>query len=360
MLSLTTTHLQPGNQPELGEPAAPAKQKFPGFDYLRVCFMVSVITGHANFAVTWAANLEQHIGQGPNFWDCFYFNLQSIAVPTFILVSNLLFCMKPVTKERTLARLQKLACLYIFWVGAWVYYTKPHVEMQALSLLEFFLRGGGWLFYFIAVLILMTMQTAFIAGLSRKGQAIAFGICTLIFIGTVWYISMDYRWAKGAYYWVPTCFVLIPCFAVWLSRKLPQFASDPKARWRWALLLLAVSFVAALMEWRFAAPPGLMDEARKWLPKHARFSIQFASLAVVILSLGIHRQPGPVVRFLARNSLGIYCLHGFVIGGFVRAAQGVLGDRFPLLVIPVACFFVIVACALVAEFLRRAFRHRLV
>lgn len=322
--------------------------------------MVSVITGHANFAVTWAADLAGRIGQGPNFWDYFYFNVQSIAVPTFVLISNLLFCMKPVTWVRTQARLQKLAYLYVFWVGTWVYCTKPVIEMKALSLLEFILRGGGWLFYFIAVLILTTMQTAVIAVIARKWQAVALGVSAFILLATQWYVSIDYRWVKSNYYWVPSCFVLIPCFAVWLSQQLPLLATDNKARWRWALLLLAGSVATGLFEWHFAVPPELLDEFRKWVPKHARFSIQFASLATVILSLGIRRQPGPVVRFFARNSLGIYCLHGFVIGGFIKAAQGVLGDRFPLLVIPAACFGVILACAIAAEFLRRAFRQRLV
>jgi|GEM_PF-1301374 len=359
-LPLTTIHLQPGSPNEPGEQVEPMKQKLPGFYYLRVGFMVSVITGHANLVVTWAANLERQIGQGPNIWDFFYFNVQSIAVPTFVLISCLLFCIKPVTPARTVARLQKLAYLYIFWVGTWVYYTKPAIDLSILGLLTFFLRGGGWLFYFIAVLIVMTMQTSLIAVISRKWQAVVFGICALMLLITEWYVTTDCRWTKSSFYWLPSCFVLIPCFAVWLSRHLPQFVNDPKARWRWILLLLAASMIAGLIEWRFAAPREMLDEGRKWIPKHARFSIQFASLATVILGLGIRRQPGAVIRFLARNSLGIYCLHGFVIGGFVKAAQFVFRDRFQPLAIPAACLGCIVACSLVAEFLRHAFRQRLV
>lgn len=321
--------------------------------------MISVITGHANLTVTWAANLEQILGPGPNFWDYFYFNIQSIAVPTFILISSLLFCLKPVTWARTRSRLQKLACLYLFWVGAWTYYTKPTFEMTPLGLLEFLLRGGGWLFYFIAVLILMTVQTFVIARLSRRGLAIAFVLCALILLGTECYVGTHLRWVKGSYYWLPSCFALIPCFAVWLSTRSSRFATDPGTRWRWAITFLVVCVVAAVVEWQFAAPREVLDMSRRWVPKHARFSIQFGALAVVVLSLGIRRQPGRLVTFLARNSLGIYCLHGFMIGGFLRAADSVLGNRFPLLAIPAACLAVIAFCSLVSEFLRRAFRHRL-
>lgn len=354
-LSYPLTELQ-----DCSEAVPVARTSYPGFDYLRVLFMISVVTGHANFAVTWAAHLEQSIGQGPNIWDYFYFNVQSIAVPTFILISCLLFCMKPVTWGRTRARLQKLAFLYIFWVGAWVYYTRPVIEMNFLSLLEFFLRGGGWLFYFIAVLILMTVQTACIAVISRKWQIVVFCVSACVLFATEWYLTADYRWLDHYSYWLPLCFVLIPSFAVWIATQLPRWRDDKRARWRWALLLLVLSVVAGFIEWYFSAPRELLDEYRRWMPKHARFSIQFAALALVILASGVGRQPGVLMRFLAKNSLGVYCLHGFVIGGFLKTSQSLIGKQLPMLVIPVACLGVIFACAIASEFLRNALRQRLI
>ena len=345
---------EPITVPDLGG------NRLPGFDYLRVCFMLSVISTHANLVISWAVDLEKYVGLGPNFIDFFYLHIQSAAVPTFILLSSFLFCSKPVTWSRTRSRLKKLSFLYIFWVSAWVYYTRPVVEMNFLSILELVLRGGGWLFYFIAILILMTIQTAVIAVVSKKWQLFALGLCALILLVTEWYLTSNYRWMVTYYYWLPNCFVLLPSFAVWLSQNKTCFTTDSRTRWRWVLLLLTASIIAGLIEWHFSAPRELIDEARRWLPKHARFSIQFTALAIVIIGLGIRRQPGVIVKFLARNALGIYCLHGFVIGGFVKASRIIVGEYLPVLVIPLACVGVTVACALASEFLRKAFQHRLI
>lgn len=322
--------------------------------------MISVISGHANLTVTWAANLEKTMGPGPNIWDYFYFQVQTIAVPTFILISNLLFCLKPITRERIKNRLIKLSYLYIFWVGVWVYYTKPVIETNAWSIAQFLLRGGGWLFYFIAVLILMTLQTGIMAMIPKRGKIAVALISILTLLGTECYLTTDYRWIKDYYYWLPSCFVLLPCFAVWLSPRLPYLRENARSRWRLFFVFLALSLIAALIEWHFAAPHDLLDEYRRWIPKHARFSPHLGAMAVVIACLGVHSQLGVVMRFLARNSLGTYCLHGFMIGGFVKMSDALIGKRFPSLVIPLGCLGVILFCAIAAEFLRRAFRHRLI
>ena len=345
---------------ELGAIRPAGNHALPGIDYLRAGFMLSVVFGHANFAIHWATVLAAKTGPGPNLADVFYFNVQSTAVPTFILVSILLFCLKPITFARTRSRLVRLGYLYLFWVCAWMYYTKPVIEWNVPWMTEFLLRGGGWQFYFIPVLILMTLQSALMSRLTRWGIHAAFLASVLILFATEWRATSDFRWTRQPYYWLPTCFVLLPCFAQWLVSQLPTLVADRAKRFRLAGLLGLAALVAAVVEWRYQAPAGLVDEARKWVPKHARFSIQFESLAIVVLSLGIRRQPGPVVAYLARNALGIYCLHGFVIGGFLKASQQLLGGKMPALVIPVACAGVVVACSLTAEFLRRALRHRLV
>ncbi len=322
--------------------------------------MVSVIAGHVNLVTGLACQRAAEIGPGPNFWDHLYFDLQSSAVPSFVLISILLFCMKQVTWESTLKRLLKLGYLYIFWVSAWIVHSKPVVKPGVLGLIEFILRGGGWLFYFIAVLILMTLLTAGIAALKGRWRQVGYAASLATFLATVLWVSHDYRWTQGQYYWVPTCFTLLPCFALWLAPRLESLIEDRAARWRLAVGLLACGVVAALVEWHFAAPANLIDESRKWVPKHARFSINFDAAMIVVLSLGIRCKPGRIVSFLAKNALGIYCLHGFIVGGVVKGVDRVLGGRFPALVIPFGIVATVCICAAGAEFLRRAFRERLV
>lgn len=336
------------------------QNKITGFDYLRVLFMISVVTGHANLMVAWAAALEKLLGPGPNICDFIYFYLQSIAVPTFALISTILFCLKPITWEYTAVRIKKLSILYVFWVGVWVYCTRPSVEMTFLGVTEFLLRGGGWQFYFIVILMFMTVQAALITRLPRYGRTAFFALCVLLLIAMEAYVTIDYRWTKYSYYWVPLCFVLLPSFAVWIKERLPELRANAKSRWMWIGVMVVLGIFFSVIEWHFSAPRELLDEQRRWIPKHARFSIHLVALAVVIMALGIRREPGAIIRFLAKNSLGIYCLHGFVLGGFLKASQFLIGERFPLLVAPLACVTAITACAVVAEFLRRAFRERLV
>jgi hypothetical protein len=332
----------------------------PGFDYLRVFFMVSVIAGHVNLITGLAAQRAGEIGQGPNFWDHFYVDLQSTAVPSFILISTLLFCVKPVTWESTLKRLTKLGYLYIFWVSAWIVHSKPMMKPGVLGLIELVLRGGGWLFYFISVLILMTLLTVGISALKGRWRLLGYAVSVGAFLATVLWVSHDHRWTQGQYYWVPTCFALLPCFALGLAPRLESLIEDRSARWRLAAGLLACGVVAALVEWHFAAPASLIEETRKWVPKHARFSISFDAAMIVVLSLGIRCKPGWIVSFLARNALGIYCLHGFIVGGVVKGVDLVVGGRFPALVLPLSIVATVCVCSMGAEFLRRAFRERLV
>lgn len=353
----TASHSNPAS---FNESQGSKRLYLPGFDYMRVFFMVSVIAGHVNLITGLAAQRAGEIGPGPNFWDHFYFDVQSTAVPSFILISTLLFCVKPVTWESTLKRLTKLGYLYIFWVSAWIVHSKPILKPGVLGLIELTLRGGGWLFYFIAVLILMTLLTAGISALKGRGRLLGYAVSVGAFLATVLWVSHDHHWTKGSYYWVPTCFALLPCFALWLAPRMESLIEDRASRLRLAAGLLACGVVAALVEWHFSAPGSLIDESRKWVPKHARFSIHFDAAMIVVLSLGIRCKPGWIVSFLARNALGIYCLHGFIVGGVVKGVGLVLGGRFPALLLPLGIVATVCVCSLGAEFLRRAFRERLV
>lgn len=322
--------------------------------------MVSVIAGHVNLIVGLAAQRAMKIGPGPNFWDHFYFDLQSTAVPCFILISTLLFCLKPITWKSTRKRLTKLGYLYLFWVSAWIVHSKPMMKPGFAGLIELILRGGGWLFYFISVLILMTLLTAGISALNRRWRFLGYAASLGLFLATVLWISHDHRWTHGQYYWVPSSFALLPSFALWLAPKMSSLIDDRTARLRVAACFLVAAVAAALIEWHFSAPQGLIEESRKWVPKHARFSIQFSAMMIVVLSLGIRSRPGRIVSFFARNALGIYCLHGFIVGGVIKAVGLALGGRFPGLVLPLGIVATVCICAVGAEFLRRAFRERLV
>jgi surface polysaccharide O-acyltransferase-like enzyme len=353
--------------PEAAEIAPPTKPEakaekihLDGFDYLRVFFMMMVLMGHANLFWYMAEQRQHSMGLGPNVWDYLYFEVQSSAVPTFILMSMVLFSLRPPSWSRTVDRVKKLGYLYCFWVGAWVLYAKAKPEPGVLGLIEFLLRGGGWLFYTFASLMVLTPFCWVAAKLSRRGQWVGLMLSILVVLATALWVYTDKKWLHHQFYWVPSCFAMMPFVAAILAPHLNRFRESGGMRYKWIAVMLVAGIVTALLEWKFSAATELITGERRWLPKHARFSIQFNAIALLILSLGVKKPVNRVVSFFARNSLGVYCLHPFILRGFIEPAQRLIGPYAPDLAIPVGCLVVAVFCSVVTEFLRAAFKHRLI
>lgn len=341
-------------------PMKPGKIHLDGFDYLRVFFMMMVLMGHANLFWDMADKREKIIGHGPNIWDFLYFEVQSSAVPTFILMSMVLFSLRPPSWSRTLDRIKKLAFLYCFWVGAWILYTKVKPEPTVLGWIEFLLRGGGWLFYTFAALIVLTPLCWVASKLSRSGKWIGLLTCMFVVAGTFLWIHDGTRWLHHQYYWVPSCFVMMPFVAAILVPHLERFRESGSTRIKWIVAMVVLGLMAAFLEWKFAAPGELITGERRWVPKHARLSVQFNAIAMLIFSLGVKRAVNRVISFFARNSLGVYCLHPFILRGFIEPTQHLINPYAPDLAIPIGCTVVAVFCSAVTEFLRAAFKHRLI
>jgi len=333
---------------------------FHGFDYLRIVFTILVIVGHSDLLKWWAIAREGKVGPGANLWDYVYFNFQSCAVPAFMMIAMILFLMKPPSWARTKDRLIKLFYLYGFWVGAWVFHTKVTPAPTFLGVIEFGLRGGGWLFYFLAVLIICTLVGWGAASLPRLWQWIGLGITLGVMLLTYAWTHQDYRWVQNQYYWLPTLFTSIPFVVVLLIPYLKRLSEQPRQRYFWIGLLVILSVAAAVLEWHYAAPSEIVGPDRHWLPKNGRLSIYFGGMALVLASLGIKKPIGGIGAFFARNTLGIYCLHPFVLMGCVKFATRILGGRAPGWEIPFGLVLLLIGCALVSEFLRRAFQSRLV
>jgi hypothetical protein len=91
------------------------------------------------------------------------------------------------------------------------------------------------------------------------------------------------KWAHRYYYWVPTCFTMMPFVAVFMIPHLKKFQSSSGFRWKWISVMLLISFGLALVEWRFALPVEQITATgwRNWLPKHARLSVHFSAIGQI-------------------------------------------------------------------------------
>ena len=331
-----------------------------GFDYLRVFFMMMVLLGHTNFFWHMADSREQVIGAGPNVWDFLSFGVQSTAVPSFILMSMLLVSLRQSTWQNTVERVKKLAYLYGFWVTAWVYYSKSKPEQSVFGWIEFVLSGGGWLFYTFASLIILTPFCWVASRLTRRGQWVALMISIGVVAGSFVWVRVGFKWVYHPYFWLPTCFAMMPFAAAILVPHLKRFRESAAARYKWVAIMLVLGIIAAILEWKFSAHREVLVGERRFVPKHARLSIQFTAVAWLLLSLGIRRPANRVITFFARNSLGIYCIHPFLLRAVMIPMRKIGDPISPELTILATCAVLAVTCSLVSEFLRKAFKQRLI
>lgn len=326
-----------------------------GFDYLRVFFMCMVVLGHSEVFLQFGAACGPNI----NFWDYAWFEVQSTAVPAFVLISSILFVMKTPDKKRTLNRLAKLSYLYIFWVSAWVIYSKAKPELDFASILEFVLRGGGWLFYTFPVLIVLTPVSTLAYWLPGRTKWIGLLVSIAVVYGTFIWVRTGYKWVFHPYYWLPTCFIMMPFVAALMTPRLRNLLASRRLCFGWASVFVVLGVVSAIHEWSYAAPVTMNLEGRQWLPKAARLSVQFNAIALVLVSFVRMNPPGKLIAFFAKNSLGVYCVHGFFLRYFSQITAKFVGGPSPLSACLCAVGLVIFS-SFATEFLRRLFRERLV
>lgn len=320
--------------------------------------MISVVSVHSGLTLALATNLNASAENSPNFWDFVQLNVQAISVPTFVLISCILFSSKPFTWQRFSSRQLNLFYLYLFWVGTWMYYTKPEFVLDFRILSELFLRGGGWQFYFLAVIILMTCVNALLLSSKKAVKVLTFTACVGIFL----YFEIDTiatrSWAESPNYWNPCCFLLLPCFAVLVNQYKERVLHTHSVTIIIALILLAVA--VAIVEWQFAIPGEFLPSERRWLPRHARLSVHLTALVVVICAMKCKPKPRLIISFLARNSLGVYCLHGFILGGVLTFFQSLMGSYNRELAIATGCASVVILCVIASEVLRKILQHKII
>jgi peptidoglycan/LPS O-acetylase OafA/YrhL len=196
--------------------------------------------------------------------------------------------------------------------------------------------------------------------LSTKGKYMGVLAGVLIALGVYSWLLNGYKWTQRDYYWLPTSFLMMPFLALIITPHLQRIVNDAKFRLSLVVLLALIACAFAAFEWHNAAPPEIALDSRSWLPWHERISVQFTGVAIVVLGLGYKRKAGRFISFLSNNSLGIYCMHAFLVGVCSRAAVRFLGEYNPWFVHLVGFLVTIALAACFTEFLRRAFKHRLV
>ncbi len=333
----------------MGSEHTPSRKPwYPGFDWLRAAFIACVVAMHLD--VCRAAAGEQ---LPMTVADVIFFAVPCLAVPGFLLLSSFL-CESGTYDLRKRGRQWLEAfSLYVFWVGLWVLHTKVRPAPGFGGVLEFLLRGGGWAFYFFAALLIQRTLAFGTGRLShRAGLVGGLVVLAALEIGLGW--GGKAWWAGRETYWWPICFLAAPFLGRWLAGRFQTSVSAPPVWW------LAVAAIGAFVFELWVAPHSVPDPERRFLPDYLRASPMLAVAALLGWAIRVNKPAPAVVRFVARNSLGIFVLHCFVLRGVHGALRRVLHLDDAVLARCLTLVVVVAGGAVAAELVRHLLRQRLI
>jgi hypothetical protein len=253
------------------------KQWYHGFDWLRAIFIIFVILIHLDFTLALSGDTPE-----VTVFDILNYNVLFLAVPGFLLISSYLLVTHCHTWSEYRKKIKSILALYLFWVGAWIVVTKPIPEMSLWGITEFFLRGGGWAYYFFAVLLINSILTALFHRSTTAIIWVGFIISLIISQGMFHVmVFQQHAWTHVSTYWWPICFFPISFVAVLASRYQLILAANKRLWWITVIAVIVANLSFALIEWKFCADAGLM-KMRTFLPEYLRSSLVFGSANLLI------------------------------------------------------------------------------
>ena len=257
-----------------------------GFDYLRCFACIAVVAIHCALFESSDLALSRVINR----------NVVMLAVPVFLLMSLYLFNKHGYPLKQ---RLTRYVWLYLFWVGIYTFAFGGWASIGGAvshgnvgGLLGYILTGGHSLFYFLVALIFLTF-------ISYAFRELPSWVLVMALVASVVLIAALSSGGAGR----PSVYlVFVPFLPLAFVGLL---ASRGSVGLPWIGLLAVVSLVAALVEWHYN-----LDAS------YSRTSVTGFSSVAFLLALRVRSPaPRPLVT-LADCSLGVYCLHVFLIAFF--------------------------------------------
>ena len=260
-------------------------------------------------------------------WSDFVnFHVLLLAVPTFILVSDFLLVRNPVSALR---RMRRIFALMVFWVAAYKVYRQGPAEFllglprDLPGLWHYVMSGGSTIFYFFFSLI---VSYVFVVVAVRLPTAINVALCA-ISTAALAVIPLAAP-AIGANdlstYQSPLNFIPYAFAATIVDRCILTARPDQIGKTILALAVLA--FALGVYEWHYFPNAFFIPSHSYAMPAYTRPSLVPLCSTLLIVSLQIKREAPPVIAFMSRYSLALYCLHLFMIVP-VRAVTGSILNR---------------------------------
>ena len=302
--------------------ATSAGRRVAGIDYLRAFFCVCVVVVHLGYVSPSDIFDEDRFANHAFDWSDFVnFYVLCLAVPVFVLISTYLYALKPTDGAGLARRLGRIVRLLVFWSVLYqiFFYTGygfpkliPH---DAHGLVLYLITGGNTVYYFFVALIVATIVTHAARNLPTATVWTLFALATLL-VGVLPLLHQELRprtaWAMLlALHANPVNFLPLAFAGVGLAR-LTQ-AGATRALDRIGIGALALGAALAVLDWTAYVDPCFFEVNRFALPAYTRPSLVLLAVAVLVLAVRAQPAGNPVVAFVARHSLAVYCLHPFFV-----------------------------------------------
>ncbi|MBF0458264.1 MAG: acyltransferase family protein [Nitrospirae bacterium] len=291
---------------------------YTGIDYLRAFLSICVVVWHGHGFSETAFVLDQPALSKHTFSAADFINYHILlaAVPAFVLIACFLYAAKDRSMKYLGQRLLYLCGLALFWTVfqtiflhgfGGLFALPPHSPKEAFVMV---LTSGGTLYYFFISLCIMTMITHFANKLSAPANIVLLlmAVAALMLLP---FIAIHTNSPNLTIYWSPLNFIAYPFAAVSINRF---HSSAPGKQYRWGILkiiLIAVGTLIAVAEWKYLLNPIFLCGQKIALPVYARTSVVIASIILLLASLSIRLPSNPVIGFMSRYSMALYCLHMF-------------------------------------------------
>jgi len=283
-------------------------------DYLRAFFSVCVVAVHLGYVFPSSIfrwRRDEYLNHTFGWSDFVNFYVLCLAVPVFILVSAYLFARKPTNLSGLMNRLGRILRLMLFW--SILYQIFFFTGYGALKLFPedpqerviFLLTAGNTVYYFFLCLIIVTAVIHISQKLSTIVIWMLFGATTLI-VGVLPILHQRTGILILALHANPLNFLPLAFAGIGLARL-----SRPPG-WL-GFTMLSLGALTAILDWTIYIDPCFFEVNRFALPAYSRPSLIFLSVALMIIALRTSAPENPIISFMARHSLAVYCLHPFFI-----------------------------------------------
>ncbi|MBF0553067.1 MAG: acyltransferase family protein [Nitrospirae bacterium] len=292
--------------------------RYIGIDYLRAFFSICVVVWHENgFTQPDINNYMEFSRHAFSVSDFMNYHVLLAAVPSFFLISSFLYIAKNRTTAYLKQRVYNLCLLTLFWAVLLTVYAYNYNGLYELvpkspgEAAVIFLTAGSTPYYFFISLCFVTILTHFANKLSTRANIVLLLISLFILTFSPFIAIKAKSWYLTVF-WNPMNFLSYPFAAIVIYRFHNQL-HELKKRYQWGIfiLLIVIAALAAISEWRYYLDPIFLCGQKIALPVYTRPSVLISSAAFLLTPLLIGFPSNPIISFMSKYSMALYCLHAF-------------------------------------------------